>query len=590
MTKRKASARRAILVFAHLLAVALLVVAVPYTASAQDPGQQPVLPDLAPREMEIRGELIIQFPLLERQPLLGFNPPPRIPEIPADRQPLVDDYKQERADLPQTTIERPDPPTAMGSSAGPVRGEVEAAAGSYLSRLVRVRAGGQVSPSTSIRASLDYLGSDGSEIVALQRVENPFDSMDGSVAVDYEGRSMRAGATVGGFADYYSLFGLASRLPAVEPSFENGPDRTANGVRIAARVASPRGAATSYSMGARWSYAGFETTSDSTFSPDERRIDLDAGLSVPAGITSVGVDIRAGTSGLNTSGFVGSSQQYIDAGLGGSLTRRSGITGSLKVRVLGARYDSPLSLTGEQRKLLYLSPEVDVVLPIAAGFSLFAGNAPSIEVNSLQDVYRRSPFIAPGASFGPGLNVVDARAGVRLTFATVVFEPYAAYRWSPNQLYYAANVVTVNEPNGVVTTRSGRVATIAGGASLSVGLTGSLTAAVTGEYREAELTDLDVPVPYLPTVATTGGITWSFLEERALARVQARYEGVRHVEETESRELHAITSLDLLASFDITRNIGLTFRGLNLTDSPLERWDTYRMTGRQFLGGLRIRW
>lgn len=577
---------------APALALMLATVAqlVPTPATAQDPPEQPVLPDLAPREVEIRGELVIQFPLLERQPLLGFNPPPRIPEIAADRKPLVDEYKQERADLPQTTIERPDPPTALGATSMPARGEVEAAAGSYLSRLVRAHATGEIAPATTLQASFDYLGSDGTEVVAVQSVENPFDSMDGSISVDHEGSSVRAGLTVGGFADYYSLFGLGSRLPAPDPAFENGPDRTAKGARVAARVASPRLAQTQYSLGARWSSADFETIGDSTVAPSERRLDLDARVSVPAGLATVIADVRTGTSGLNESSFVGSTQQYVDAGVGGRLTHRSGISGLLKIRLLGTRFDSPLSLTGEQRKLLYLSPEVDVRVPIARGFSLFASNSPSVASNSLQDVYRRNPFLSTGASFGPGLNVVDARAGIRLTFASVVFEPYAAYRWSPNHLYYAANVVTVNEPDGIVTTRAGRVATKAAGASLSVGLTGALTAAVTGEYREAELTRLDVPVPYLPTVSTTGSLAWSFLADRALVQVQARYEGGRSVEETESRELDAITSLDFFASYDITRNIGLTFRALNLTDSPLERWDTYRMTGRQFLGGLKFRW
>ena len=76
---------------AALIPVAVLALR---TASAQDP--QPVLPNLAPREVEIRGQLVIQFPALERQPLIGFNPPPRIPTIPADRRPLVEEYKQNR--------------------------------------------------------------------------------------------------------------------------------------------------------------------------------------------------------------------------------------------------------------------------------------------------------------------------------------------------------------------------------------------------------------------------------------------------------------------------------------------------------------
>ena len=39
------------------------------------------LPDLAPREVEITGDLTIAFPTLRRQPIVGFNPPPRVPDM-----------------------------------------------------------------------------------------------------------------------------------------------------------------------------------------------------------------------------------------------------------------------------------------------------------------------------------------------------------------------------------------------------------------------------------------------------------------------------------------------------------------------------
>ena len=96
-------------------------------AWAQQDSTQTLLPDISPREVEIRGELQIAFPSLIRQPLIGFNPPPRVPELPAGRRPFIEDYKLASADLPNTPLGQPDPPEVSSlSDLDPVNGEFEA--------------------------------------------------------------------------------------------------------------------------------------------------------------------------------------------------------------------------------------------------------------------------------------------------------------------------------------------------------------------------------------------------------------------------------------------------------------------------------
>ena len=80
-------------------AVALIVLLGASVLGTRDAAaQDPALPNLAPQVVEITGDLSISFPSLSRQPLAGFNPPPRVPDIPASRIPYIDDYKQENAD------------------------------------------------------------------------------------------------------------------------------------------------------------------------------------------------------------------------------------------------------------------------------------------------------------------------------------------------------------------------------------------------------------------------------------------------------------------------------------------------------------
>ena len=88
---------RNILVFLTLLMI-------PGLSLAQE---NPTLPDLAPHVVEIIGDLSISFPSLRRQPLVGFNPPPRVPEILSSRRPFLELYKQSTEELPPSPLGAP---------------------------------------------------------------------------------------------------------------------------------------------------------------------------------------------------------------------------------------------------------------------------------------------------------------------------------------------------------------------------------------------------------------------------------------------------------------------------------------------------
>ena len=113
--------------------VLLVVLVVPLlTGGSQALAQQTDttrLPELAPREIEIRGEREIDLPALERQPLTGFASPPRVPTVPADHQPYVGSYQQTLDDLPESL---PIPETVtepMRPAADPATGFLEGGSG-----------------------------------------------------------------------------------------------------------------------------------------------------------------------------------------------------------------------------------------------------------------------------------------------------------------------------------------------------------------------------------------------------------------------------------------------------------------------------
>lgn len=88
------------------------IVALPGTVSGQEGQQQDgsLLPDIDPQDIEIRTQYQARFPGLRRQPILGFNPRPRVHQVDPNRMPFVESYEETMAQLPVGEISRPEAP------------------------------------------------------------------------------------------------------------------------------------------------------------------------------------------------------------------------------------------------------------------------------------------------------------------------------------------------------------------------------------------------------------------------------------------------------------------------------------------------
>ena len=106
------------------------------TASAQNTqtgDQRSLLPEIDPQDIEIRSQFRARFPGLRRQPILGFNPRPRVYQIDPNRRPFIEDEETVMANLPVGVLERPEPPVINPLGyADPENGFARLGAGSYL--------------------------------------------------------------------------------------------------------------------------------------------------------------------------------------------------------------------------------------------------------------------------------------------------------------------------------------------------------------------------------------------------------------------------------------------------------------------------
>jgi hypothetical protein len=99
--------------FCSFVFTACIIISAATTAVAQDQegGENSLLPEIDPQDIEIRSQFRAQFPGLRRQPILGFDPTPRVYQIDPNRMPFMESEEQVVADLPVSELSRPDPPT-----------------------------------------------------------------------------------------------------------------------------------------------------------------------------------------------------------------------------------------------------------------------------------------------------------------------------------------------------------------------------------------------------------------------------------------------------------------------------------------------
>lgn len=129
------------------------------TQSEQD---QSLLPEINPQDIEIRSQFQARFPGLRRQPILGFNPRPRVFQIDPNRMPFIEDEETVVANLPIGQLSRPEPPEyEMLEYSMPKNGFIRAGVGSYITPEVDAFATAELRESNWISTDLHFTSSDG---------------------------------------------------------------------------------------------------------------------------------------------------------------------------------------------------------------------------------------------------------------------------------------------------------------------------------------------------------------------------------------------------------------------------------------------
>jgi hypothetical protein len=149
-------------IFGILLLTSLFCVSPVFAQQAQSEQDQSLLPDINPQDIEIRSQFQARFPGLRRQPILGFNPRPRVFQIDPNRMPFIEDEETVVANLPIGQLSRPDPPDYdLLDYATPKNAFIRAGVGSYITPEVDAFATAKLSESNWISTDIHFTSTDG---------------------------------------------------------------------------------------------------------------------------------------------------------------------------------------------------------------------------------------------------------------------------------------------------------------------------------------------------------------------------------------------------------------------------------------------
>lgn len=124
--------------------------------------QNTLLPEINPQDIEIRSEFRARFPGLRRQPILGFNPKPRVFRLDPNRMPFMETRDEAVANVAITQLDRPEPPQrSILRTPDRTTGLVKAGFGNFITPELEGYFYHGLNEKSNLSGSIDYRSSDG---------------------------------------------------------------------------------------------------------------------------------------------------------------------------------------------------------------------------------------------------------------------------------------------------------------------------------------------------------------------------------------------------------------------------------------------
>ena len=580
--------------YAKSFAVTLLFLGSAFLSHDAAARQDVILPDLAPREVEITGDLTIVFPALRRQPLVGFNPPPPVPDISSSRLPFAEAYKQPSADLPPSPVVPPEPPNVSAIAQRiPMNGKMEASVGRYLDRKLTANLAMGYSIHSGTLLNFSYHGSEGREPFAGSTANSGFDKLAADLTHSRRFRGMEFSVGASGFKQAYQLFGIAPDAGALSLAH---PQRDFSGAEGSAAFRTLPGSSFQAELSAT---SGFSKVNTDVYDPGvkvdpltsrkENFLSSQALVSIPIPDGYVAITAQGTTSGLDSGSYPGSTVQsgFSQVELSYLYSAKLNLKGGLAV--MGFRSE-PQQVSDQKRSLAYLSPVLEASYAVSPALRAFAANRPHLTSGLQKNAYSSAPFIQDEALLLPGLVSIDAHTGMEYQSEFVTGKASFGYKDEPYKRFAAMPSTPVHGYSSAYPTFLYEPATtLYGRLDLGFLLSPGMQLGLDAEYRKAELSDSKADIPYFSPLSLGGFVSASFLDGNALVQATFRHESSRPIDLANSFKTKSITLFGVEGSYFLTPTYGVSVGVRNLGASP-EFWHMYPFESSTVFMGAKYRW
>lgn len=564
-----------------LFAVLAALLVIPLRAQAQE-ADTTQLPEIAPREIEIRGERQIALPSLERQPLSGFASPPSVPSVPADHAPYIGTYTYPLDELPESL---PVPETvsdAMQPTAEPAKGFLEGGTGRYFSRFFEGRVGIPLSPDERLSVHGTYTGTE----------DDPDDDVaEARVRLETDQEILRLSAEAFGAVQRYALFGATSLNSPVSPRREGFSGGGSIRLESTGAVAASAGL----------HYEGAQYTSDfgtSGGSPNEldfsqQQVALQGAATAPLPYPPrLEVTYRRSWLGGDPA-----DDTAFDLDATGTVSFYPTPSTTVEVGATVLAFSTPAAPTNPglgDADATFVAPTLRAEWRFADDARLFLRNQPRLGDTSLNGLYATNPYAQHAPSLRPTLETTNAEAGVTLSRGVVRVVAAAGYRYAPTYRFYALSTQALNGTENLFRVGYESARILEGRGQIALQGVDGVQASLGLSVRDGTLTSvdsLDSDIPNFAPVTADAMVAVSFLDGDGFVEANGRFESPRDAGLLpQSPRVDSYFSVDLEGSYSLGASTEIVARAENLSVEAPTEWAQYPRPPAEISVGLRLKW
>lgn len=568
----------------RFLLPALILICFSPTLWAQTGGataQSSLLPEIDPQDIEIRSEFRARFPGIRRQPILGFNPKPRIFRIDPNRIPFMENIEDAVASLDNVKVDRPDAPRR---SILPIPDRtnvyVRTALGNFLSSELDAYVFQSLGESEIVSADLNFSASDGH--LDSQQSSFRFMNLNG-----YYGNTLKSGikfsANAGLNSDFNHLYNLDPSIPVTS---NRTPKKEYLGIHGAAVLESNKNTLEGWKASLNARSTGIDLSAFNTAlvgNVDEQVAELSfinkwAGNQIYE-IIEVGFDANVGTYSSSTFG----SLNWYD--IRSSVNYSRLFNYSTKVAAKGGlAYIND----GVQTKFS-INPELSVVHTLRPSLSFSGSIYGKPELATIWDHHQKNRFLNENTnlrqSYTYGANAGVEFSPLKLTkvFAKIsydIVDNYAFYAQEEDD--FGGNIAQTFYSTSYDDAKI---------FELSTGINQQL---INNRFWfDAELTarspklDSGTEIPFEERLSFIGTFTAKPMSKLQVS-AWAEFIGERNTANP-ANTLNPFTIISGSAELEISEKIGVYLKALNILSQNYEIWEGYQERPFQVFGGVTVK-